>query len=180
MSMSNKVRLDGTVGCSPEVREIAKGRKVARFSIATSETFRNSNGEEITDTQWHTVVAWGRTADDVERLIRKGKVVSIEGKLVHRSYEGADGAKRYVTEIVLSDFQVYQQSRPRTMKLEYLKASRSEINESRSNGMAGCLIDEEGAIVAYIPGTTEKASMSATDFLKQLYSAGLLKNTQTN
>lgn len=105
-TLKNKVNLIGNLGFDPEVREIAKGRKVARLSVATNDSYRNANGERVTDTQWHTVVAWGRTAEMVERLLRKGAPVALEGRLVHRSYETKDGSKRYVTEVVMSDFQV--------------------------------------------------------------------------
>ncbi len=104
--LSNNVRLMGNLGFDPEVREIAKGRKVARISVATNESYTNSKGERIEDTQWHTVVAWGKTAEMVERLCRKGSPIALEGRLVHRSYAGKDGLKRYITEIVLADFKV--------------------------------------------------------------------------
>jgi single-strand DNA-binding protein len=105
-TLKNKVQLIGNLGFDPEVREIAKGRKVARISVATNDRYTNTEGEKVTNTQWHTVVAWGRTAEMVERLMRKGTHVALEGRLVHRSYEGRDGSTRYVTEIVLSDFQL--------------------------------------------------------------------------
>ncbi len=104
--LSNNVRLIGNLGFDPEVREIAKGRKVARLSVATNESYRNANGDLVTDTQWHTVVAWGSTAEQVERILRKGASVTLEGRLVHRSYEAKDGTKRYVTEVVMSGFQL--------------------------------------------------------------------------
>lgn len=104
--LNNSVRLIGNLGFDPEVREVAKGRKVARLSVATHESYTDQRGEKITDTQWHTVVAWGSTAEAVQRLLRKGSPVALEGRLVHRSYEGKDGLKRYVTEIVLSDFRL--------------------------------------------------------------------------
>ncbi len=104
--LNNTVRLIGNLGFDPEVREIAKGRKVARISVATNETYTNQSGEKVTDTQWHTVVAWGHTADAVQRLLRKGSPIALEGRLVHRSYESKDGIKRYVTEIVLNDFRL--------------------------------------------------------------------------
>lgn len=104
--INNTVRLIGNLGFDPEVREIAKGRKVARISVATNESYTNSSGEKVTDTQWHTVVAWGSTAEQVQRMLRKGSPVALEGRLVHRSYESKDGIKRYVTEIVLNGFRV--------------------------------------------------------------------------
>ena len=104
--LNNTVRLIGNLGYDPEVREVAKGRKVARNSVATHESYTNQEGEKVTDTQWHTVVAWGRTAEMVQRLLRKGAPIALEGRLVHRSYTGKEGIKRYVTEIVLSDFKL--------------------------------------------------------------------------
>lgn len=104
--ISNTVRLIGNCGFDPEVRELAKGRKVARISVATHETYTNGEGEKVTDTQWHTVVAWGQTADALQRLVRKGSGIALEGRLVHRSYQAKDGLKRYVTEIVLNDFRL--------------------------------------------------------------------------
>ncbi len=105
-TLKNKVHLVGNLGFDPEVREIAKGRKVARISVATNDSYRNASGERITDTQWHTVVAWGQTAEMVERLLRKGSPVMLEGRLVHRSYEAKDGSKRYITEVVMNNFQL--------------------------------------------------------------------------
>lgn len=103
-TLKNKVHLVGNLGFDPEVREIAKGRKVARLSVATNDSYRNASGERVTDTQWHTVVAWGQTAEMVERLLRKGSPVMLEGRLVHRSYEAKDGTKRYITEVVMNNF----------------------------------------------------------------------------
>lgn len=111
-TLKNSVRLTGNLGFDPEVREIAKGRKVARMSVATNESYRNANGEYVTDTQWHTVVAWGQTAEQVQRLLRKGSPVNLEGRLVHRSYAAKDGIKRYVTEVVLSGFQLLGGQKP--------------------------------------------------------------------
>ena len=105
-TLKNKVHLIGNLGFDPEVREIAKGRKVARISVATNDSYRNAQGERVTDTQWHTVVAWGTTADAVERMLRKGSPVALEGRLVHRSYETKDGTRRYITEVVMNDFQL--------------------------------------------------------------------------
>jgi single-strand DNA-binding protein len=82
---------------------------VARISVATNDSYRNASGERVTDTQWHTVVAWGNTAEAVERLLRKGSPVALEGRLVHRSYETKDGSKRYITEVVMNDFQLLGQ-----------------------------------------------------------------------
>ena len=105
-TLKNKVNLIGNLGALPQVREVAQGRKVARMTVATHNSYRNASGERVTDTQWHTVVAWGTTAEAVERMLRKGSPVALEGRLVHRSYETKDGTKRYITEVVMNDFQL--------------------------------------------------------------------------
>lgn len=105
-TQKNIVRLIGNLGHDPEVRNIAQGRKVARMSVATNETYMNGTGERVTDTQWHTVVAWGRIAEQVELLLAKGAPVMVEGRLSHRSYQTKTGEKRYITEVVLRDFKV--------------------------------------------------------------------------
>jgi single-strand DNA-binding protein len=79
------------------------GKKLAKFSIATNETYKNNKGEKVTDTQWHNVVAWGKTADLIENYVPKGKEIGVEGKLTSRSYEDKDGIKRYVTEVVCNE-----------------------------------------------------------------------------
>ena len=78
---------------------LENGNKLAKFSIATNETYKNAEGEKVTDTQWHNVVAWGKLAEIAENYLAKGKEVMIEGKLMSRSYETKDGEKRYITEV---------------------------------------------------------------------------------
>lgn len=102
--MKNRVQLIGNLGKDPEVRAIDNGNKMARMSIATSETYQNNKGEKVTDTQWHTVVAWGKTAELVEKLLTKGSEVALEGKLVNRSYTDKDGQKKFITEVVAQEF----------------------------------------------------------------------------
>jgi len=101
-ALRNKVMLIGHVGADPEVQEFENGRKRARFSLATNEVYRNQQGEKVTDTHWHQLVAWGKTASLTAQLLQKGQEVAIEGKLITRSYE-KDGSKRYVTEVVVND-----------------------------------------------------------------------------
>ena len=99
-TLRNTVQLIGHVGNEPEIVNLESGKKLAKFSVATNESYKNAKGEKITDTQWHNIVAWGKTADLVENYVPKGKEVGIEGKLTSRSYEDKDGVKRYITEIV--------------------------------------------------------------------------------
>ena len=102
-TLRNKVQLIGHVGNAPEILNLESGKKLAKFSIATSESYKNSKGEKITDTQWHNIVAWGKTAELIENYVPKGKEVGIEGKLTSRSYEDKDGVKRYVTEVICNE-----------------------------------------------------------------------------
>ncbi len=98
-ALRNKVQLIGNLGNDPEVIMLDNGSKLAKFSVATNETYKNAKGEKITDTQWHNIVAWGKTADIVEQYLTKGNEIALEGKLTSRSYETQEGEKRYITEI---------------------------------------------------------------------------------
>ncbi|MDH3699482.1 MAG: single-stranded DNA-binding protein [Flavobacteriaceae bacterium] len=98
-AIKNKVQLIGNLGQDPEIVTLENGSKLAKFSIATNESYKNREGEKVTETQWHNVVAWGKTAEIVENYLAKGKEVAVEGKLMHRSYETKEGEKRYVTEV---------------------------------------------------------------------------------
>ena len=102
-NLRNKVQLIGNVGNVPEIVNLESGKKLAKFSIATNESYKNSKGEKITDTQWHNVVAWGKTAELIENYVPKGKEIGVEGKLTSRSYEDEDGNKRYITEVVCNE-----------------------------------------------------------------------------
>jgi single-strand DNA-binding protein len=102
-TLRNKVQLIGNVGNEPEVTNLESGKKVAKFSIATNESYKDSNGEKVTNTQWHNIVAWGKIAEIVEKYVGKGKEVALEGKLTSRSYETKEGEKRYVTEVVVDE-----------------------------------------------------------------------------
>ena len=102
-TLRNKVQLIGNLGNDPEIINLESGKTLAKFSIATNESYKNAKGEKVTDTQWHNVVAWGKTAEIIEKYVTKGKEVAIEGKLTSRSYETKEGEKRYVTEVVCSE-----------------------------------------------------------------------------
>ena len=98
-SIKNHVQLMGNVGGEPTITNLDSGKKVARFSLATNEYYKNAKGEKQTDTNWHTVVAWGKTAEIIEKFVSKGKEVGITGKLKTRTYTTDDGNERYVTEV---------------------------------------------------------------------------------
>ncbi len=102
-TLRNKVQLIGNLGNDPEIINLESGKTLAKFSIATNESYKNAEGEKVTDTQWHNVVAWGKTAEIVEKFITKGKEIAIEGKLTTRAWDDKDGNKRYTTEVVCSE-----------------------------------------------------------------------------
>jgi single-strand DNA-binding protein len=102
-TLRNKVQLIGNLGNNPEIITLDSGKKLAKFSIATNESYKNAQGEKVTDTQWHNVVAWNKTAEIIERYLEKGNEVAIEGKLTSRSYETKEGEKRYITEVVCNE-----------------------------------------------------------------------------
>jgi single-strand DNA-binding protein len=102
-SLKNKVTLIGNLGMDPELKELDSGRKLAKVSIATNESYKNNKGEKVTETQWHNLVAWGKTAEFMGKYLQKGSEVVIEGKLINRNYTDKDGAKKYITEIQVND-----------------------------------------------------------------------------
>jgi single-strand DNA-binding protein len=105
-ALKNKVQLIGNLGNAPEIKTTEGGKKLARFSMATSESYRNAKGDKVTDTQWHTVVAWGKVAEIAEKFLNKGTEVAIEGKLINRSYNDKEGNKKYVTEVQANELLV--------------------------------------------------------------------------
>jgi len=98
-TLKNHVQLIGNVGQEPTITNLESGKKVARFSIATNEHYKNNKGEKVPSTDWHTVVAWGKTAEIIENYVGKGKEIALTGKLRTRTYTTDDGNQRYVTEV---------------------------------------------------------------------------------
>ena len=101
-SLRNSVQLIGRLGQDPEVRETQAGKKLATFSLATSDKYTRPDGEKREDTQWHQIVVWGKLADIVSNYLKKGQEVALEGKLIHRSYE-VEGERRYITEVNVNE-----------------------------------------------------------------------------
>ncbi len=100
MAGVNKVILVGNLGKDPEVRYLEGGTAVANFTVATSETYKDKNGNKIEQTEWHNVVVWRGLAEIAEKYLRKGNQVYIEGRLRTRAWDDKDGVKRYTTEII--------------------------------------------------------------------------------
>lgn len=105
MSGVNKVILVGRLGADPELKSVGQGQSVARLSLATSENWMGKDGQRQERTEWHRVVVWGRQAENCGKHLSKGRQVYIEGRLQTRSWEDANGQKRYTTEIVASTVQ---------------------------------------------------------------------------
>lgn len=98
-ALRNKVQLIGNLGNDPEIIEMDSGKKLARFSMATNEAYRNAAGELIKETQWHYIVAWGRVAEISEKYLKKGSEVALSGKLTTRTYQDQEGVQKYITEV---------------------------------------------------------------------------------
>lgn len=109
--MVNKAILIGNVGQDPEVKVFENGMKTAKFSLATSETYKNKQGEKVTNTEWHNVVAFDGLANVIESFVKKGSKLYIEGKIVTRSWE-SDGVKKYTTEIKCNSLQMLDAKAP--------------------------------------------------------------------
>lgn len=102
-NIKNKVQLIGNVGQIPEIISIQKGKKIAKFTLATNEHYKDSKGEKKTETQWHNLVAWGKTAEIIENYVKKGEEIAIEGKIIYETYEAKDGTKKYATKIKINE-----------------------------------------------------------------------------
>jgi len=102
-SLKNKVNLIGNLGFTPEIKSMQGGKKLAKVTLATNESYRNAKGERVDETQWHHLIAWGKTAEIFEQYTRVGSKVAIEGKLVNKSYLDKQGNKKSVTEIQVNE-----------------------------------------------------------------------------
>jgi len=102
----NKVILVGNVGKDPETRYLDENTPVCKFSLATSEVYKNRNGEKVEQTEWHNIVLWRGLAQVAEKYVKKGSQLYIEGRIRNRSYDDKDGIKRYITEIVGDNMQM--------------------------------------------------------------------------
>lgn len=103
-TLKNSVKLIGNLGKDVELKSLSSGSKVAHILIATNDYYKNNKGEAVNETQWHNLVAWGKTAEMMAEHLSKGCEVAIEGKLVHRTYEDKDGNMRYTSEVKVNEF----------------------------------------------------------------------------
>jgi single-strand DNA-binding protein len=102
-SLANRVTLIGNLGQDPETKTTESGKKLAHFTLATKESYKNAEGQRVNETTWHNIVAWNGLADIAGKFLKKGKEVAVEGRIVYRTYEDKKGATKNITEIVLND-----------------------------------------------------------------------------
>ena len=107
--MVNKVTLIGRLGKDPEVRTLDSGTNIAKFSMATDESYKDKNGEWQTQTEWHNVILWRGLAERAEQSLKKGALVYVEGKLTSRSWQDDQGNMNYITEVRGNYFRLLQQ-----------------------------------------------------------------------
>ena len=136
----NKCFLNGHLGKDPEVKHLEGGTTVAKFTLATSERYKNKAGEQVENTEWHNIICWRQLAELAEKYLTKGKEVTVIGKITNRSYEDKDKQKRYVTEIVASEIH-FHGSKPEGQKTASHEATGGDVlpegdgvNEGVSDG----------------------------------------------
>tara|TARA_X000001036_G_scaffold135449_2_gene128288 strand:- start:2342 stop:2758 length:417 start_codon:yes stop_codon:yes gene_type:complete len=132
MAGVNKVILLGHLGKDPEVKKLDSGKSVANFSLATSEVYKNKEGEKVTNTEWHNIVLWSPLAEIAESYLKKGSQLYLEGKISNRSYEDKDGVKKYISEVVGRDITLL--GRP---------PNESSGESSNNEGSAGSNVSDE-------------------------------------
>lgn len=109
--LKNKASLIGNLGMDPETKTLDGGKKVTHFTLATSDGYKNSDGQRVNETTWHNIVAWNGLADIADKYLKKGHQVAVEGRIVYRNYEDKNGVTKYVTEIVLNDLLLLRNGR---------------------------------------------------------------------
>lgn len=147
--MVNRVILIGNLGRDPEVRRLENGAAVAKFAIATNESYKDRNGEWQTQTEWHDVVVWRNLAERAETSLKKGMALYVEGKLTHRTWQDQDGNNRRTTEVVASYFRILDK--------------RDGRPGDNSNGYFPSTANEPSYITSGMP--TEEAPTGADDDL---------------
>jgi len=102
-ALRNRVTLIGNLGMDPEVKTTESGKKFTHFSLATSDNFKNADGQKISETTWHNITAWNGLAETAGKYLKKGKEVAVEGRIVYRTFEDKKGVTKNATEIVLTE-----------------------------------------------------------------------------
>lgn len=102
-NLKNNVQLIGNIGMDPIIKNTESGKVMAKLTIATNDYYKNKEGEKVEDTQWHNLIAWGKTVDIIKNYVKKGDKVAVGGKLSSKTYDDQDGNKRYFTEILINE-----------------------------------------------------------------------------
>ena len=127
----NRVQLEGFTGADAELKYLPSGQPVANLSVATSERYKDAKGNDQEKTEWHRIVVFGKAAERAGK-IRKGQLVTLEGKLQTRSWEGKDGKKQYITEVVAQRVHVIQlgeQAEPRREAAKAVEGSQDAAED---------------------------------------------------
>jgi single-strand DNA-binding protein len=135
--MINKVVLIGNVGQDPEVRHLESGIAVANFTLATNETYKDKNGEKVTQTEWHRVVLWRGLAEVAEKYVKKGELLYIEGRLRTRNWDDKDGVKRYTTEVFADVMKMLGKKSDQDSGMSSASANESEYVEPATDNSGG-------------------------------------------
>lgn len=140
--MINKVTLIGNLGRDVEMRRLENGSAVAKFSVATNESYKDKNNEWQTMTEWHDVVCWRALAERAESQLSKGKLVYVDGKLTHRKYQDKEGNDRYKTEVVANTFRLLERREAQAFGGEQMGQS-NQVSQTQTNS-EGLKQSEEG------------------------------------
>jgi len=105
-TLKNSVLLIGQLGMDPEFKILESGQQLVKFSLATNESYNNKNGEKVEKTQWHIIVVWGKLAEVMSKLLKKGKKIALRGKLDYNQYQSKDGTTRYFTQIIANEIEL--------------------------------------------------------------------------
>lgn len=133
MAGLNKVTLIGHLGADPEVRHLEGGKSVANFSLATTESYKNKDGERVDSTEWHRLVIWGNLVKVVEKYVKKGSKIYVEGKIRQRSYEDKEGVTKYITEILVNNLLMLD-SKPQSQGAQSAEELHEEYATNQANG----------------------------------------------
>jgi single-strand DNA-binding protein len=142
----NRAILYGNVGKDADTKHLESGKVIAKFSLATNKSYTNQSGEKITETQWHNIVCWGKTAETADKWIKKGSSIIVEGEIQYRQYDDKDGVTKYITEIVCDRFHFAggkkEEVRPQNNEGKSQKGKIDMKSLSDPNDLPGYVADE--------------------------------------
>jgi single-strand DNA-binding protein len=115
-TLRNRVQLIGHLGHDPEIKTLESGKKLARFTLATNETYKNAEGQKTEETTWHNIVAWNGSAEIASKFLAKGKEVCIDGRITYRTYTDKNGVQKGSTEIVANELVLLGATKEKTEK----------------------------------------------------------------